>query len=176
VEANAHVEAVEEFYAENSSMRENQGEPRIGRDLHIANEHRFLSRLKSLTSKCVRPIFVKDDFVVIRWNFTFELHDGMFVTMDELTYQRWEGYRGRAPADLVPDIDLDFQRRGVASCCIYKRGMPWHCYPSALEPTMWGRLVPSMTQLLRPSALATHACPWICPSHCTACQADCTSC
>jgi hypothetical protein len=31
--------------------------------------------------------------VVIRRNFTFELHDGTFVVMDELTYQRWEGER-----------------------------------------------------------------------------------
>src|SRR5579862_9057128 len=72
VEANAHVEAVEEFYTENSSVRENQAEPRIGRDKHVANERNFLSRLKSLTSKCVRPIFVNKDYVVIRWNFTFE--------------------------------------------------------------------------------------------------------
>src|ERR1700723_2252633 len=93
VEANAHVEAVEEFYTENSSMRENQAPPRVGRDAHVANERRFLSRLKSLTSKCVRPIFANEDFVVIRWNFTFELHDGTHVEMDELTYQRWEGER-----------------------------------------------------------------------------------
>ena len=93
VEANAHVEAVQEFYTENSSVRENQAEPRIGRDAHIANEHRFLSRLRSLTSKCVRPVFVNGDWVVIRWNFTFELHDGGFVVMDELTYQRWDGER-----------------------------------------------------------------------------------
>jgi hypothetical protein len=93
VEANAHIEAVEEFYTENSSMRENQGAPRVGRGAHVANERRFLSRLKSLTSKCVRPIFVNGDFVVIRWNFRFELHDGGVVVMDELTYQRWEGER-----------------------------------------------------------------------------------
>jgi len=93
VEGNAHVEAVEEFYTESSSVRENQGEPRVGRHLHIANEHRFLSRLKSLSSKCVRPIFVNGDFVVIRWNFRFEFHDGSRVAMDELTYQRWEGER-----------------------------------------------------------------------------------
>src|SRR5579863_1188959 len=93
VEANAHVEAVEEFYTENSSMRENQAPPRVGRDAHIANERQFLSRLKSLTSTCVRPIFVSDDRVVIRWNFTLEFHDGAVVKMDELTYQRWEGER-----------------------------------------------------------------------------------
>jgi hypothetical protein len=93
VEANRHIEAVQEFYTENSSMRENQAEPRVGRDAHVANERRFLARLKSLTSKCVRPIFVSGELVVIRWNFTFELQDGTFVVMDELTYQRWEGER-----------------------------------------------------------------------------------
>ena len=93
VEANAHVEAVEEFYTENASVRENQGPTRIGRDAHVANEHRFLARQKTFTSKCVRPIFVNGDWVVIRWNFAFELHDGTFVKMDELTYQRWEGER-----------------------------------------------------------------------------------
>jgi hypothetical protein len=93
VEANNHVEAVEEFYTENSSVRENQGETRTGRDAHVANEHRFLARLKSLTSKCVRPYFVNGDFVVIRWSFGLEFHDGTIVSMDELTYQRWEGER-----------------------------------------------------------------------------------
>jgi len=60
---------------------------------HVANEHRFLSRLRSPTSKCVRPIFVSGAFVVVRSNLSFELRDGTFVVMDELTYQRWEGER-----------------------------------------------------------------------------------
>ena len=33
------------------------------------------------------------NLVVIRWDFTFELHDGGFGVMDELTYQPWEGER-----------------------------------------------------------------------------------
>ncbi|MGA2191672.1 MAG: hypothetical protein ABSH33_24445 [Steroidobacteraceae bacterium] len=59
----------------------------------MANEHRFLSHLNSLTSKCARPIFANGNLVVIRWNFSFELHDGGFVAMDELTYPRCEGVR-----------------------------------------------------------------------------------
>jgi ketosteroid isomerase-like protein len=93
VEENAHVEAVEEFYTENSSMRENQGPPRIGRDAHAANERRMMARTKSLVSKCIRPIFVNGDRVVIRWNFHFEFKDGTTLDMDELAYQRWEGER-----------------------------------------------------------------------------------
>jgi hypothetical protein len=93
VEQNAHVEAVEEFYTENSTMQENQAPPRIGRDAHAAGERRILSRLKSMTSACIRPAFVNGDRVVIRWNFRFEFLDGSAMQMDELAYQRWEGER-----------------------------------------------------------------------------------
>src|SRR5438874_164340 len=51
VERNAHAEAVEEFYTENSSMRENQAEPRVGRELHVANERKIFARAKSVRSE-----------------------------------------------------------------------------------------------------------------------------
>jgi hypothetical protein len=93
VEQNAHVEAVEEFYTENASMRENHSEPRIGRDLHVANERAVFSRAQSVHSECIRPVFVCGDKVVIRWIFEFEWLDGSVTRMEELAYQRWEGER-----------------------------------------------------------------------------------
>ena len=93
VEANAHVEACEEFYTEDSSMQENQAPPRIGRAAHGANERRILSRAKSIVSKCIRPVFVTGDLVVIRWIFEFEWQDGTVTHMEELAYQRWDGER-----------------------------------------------------------------------------------
>src|SRR6266436_6787178 len=93
VEQNAHVEAVEGFYAVDASMQENQSAPRIGRDSHVANERRVLSKAKTLTSRCVRPVFVNGDNVVIRWMFRFEWLDGTVTHMEELAYQRWEGER-----------------------------------------------------------------------------------
>jgi len=93
VEQNKHVEAVEEFYTATSTMQENQAAPRVGRDAHVASERRILSRTKSLTSECVRPIFVHGDRVVIRWKFRFELRDGSIMQMEELAYQRWDGER-----------------------------------------------------------------------------------
>jgi hypothetical protein len=93
VEENAHAEALEEFYTEDASMQENQAAPRIGRDAHIANERSIFSRVRSLTSKCVRPAFLNDDRVVIRWIFHFEWLDGTVTDMDEIAYQRWEGDR-----------------------------------------------------------------------------------
>jgi hypothetical protein len=108
VEQNAHVEAVEEFYTTDASMQENQSTPRVGRDNHVANERRVLSRAKTLTSKCIRPVFINGDRVVIRWIFRFEWLDGTVTDMEELAYQRWEGDRIAEetffydPAQLVP--------------------------------------------------------------------------
>jgi SnoaL-like domain len=108
VERNAHVEAIEAFYADNASMRENQSTPRIGRDVLATNERRVLAKARSVRSTCVRPVFVSGEFVVIRWIFEFEWADGGRTRMEELAYQRWEGERivdetfFYDPAQLVP--------------------------------------------------------------------------
>ncbi|MBM9498693.1 nuclear transport factor 2 family protein [Leptospira sp. 201903071] len=91
VEENKHDLAIEEFYTEDASMQENQSAPRTGKRLLVANERKVLSRVKTLTSKCVRPVFVNADKVVIRWIFHFEWKDGTSMHMEELAYQRWEG-------------------------------------------------------------------------------------
>ena len=91
VEENAHAEACEEFYTADSSMQENQSPPRVGRDAHVANEHKVMARAMSVFSKCVRPVFVNGDRVVIRWIFRFDWADGTATHMEELAYQRWDG-------------------------------------------------------------------------------------
>jgi SnoaL-like domain len=93
VEANAHAEACEAFYTEDSTMRENGAPPRVGRDAHVANERRVLGRAKSVSSTCVRPVFVHGDHVVIRWIFHFVWLDDTVTHMEELAYQRWDGER-----------------------------------------------------------------------------------
>ena len=93
VEQNAHAEAIEAFYTENASMQENQSAPRVGRDSLAANERRVLAKAKAVESRCIRPIFVDGDNVVIRWTFRFEWLDGTTTSMEELAYQRWEGER-----------------------------------------------------------------------------------
>jgi hypothetical protein len=108
VEQNAHVEALEEFYTAESTMQENQSPPRVGREANMANERRVLAKAKTVSSKCVRPVFVNGDRVVIRWIFRFEWPDQTFTRMEELAYQRWDGERIAEetffydPAQLVP--------------------------------------------------------------------------
>ena len=93
VESGAHVKAIEDFYAENASMRENQAEPRRGRPVLMANEAAVLARTASVVSKCVRPALVNGDHVVIRWIFDFTGKDGRRMHIEELAWQRWEGDR-----------------------------------------------------------------------------------
>ena len=93
VESNDHVQACELFYTEQSTMQENQGTPRIGRDAHVASERQVMARAESVTSTCVRPVLVNGDHVVIRWIFRFAWRDGSVTRMEELAWQRWEGER-----------------------------------------------------------------------------------
>ncbi len=117
VEENAHAEAVEEFYTADASMQENQSAPRLGREAHAANERRVLSRARTLTSKCVRPVFAHGDRVIIRWIFHFEWLDGTVTHMEELAYQRWEGERIAEetffydPAQRIPKKPSDGNQR-----------------------------------------------------------------
>jgi len=93
VESGEHVKAIEDFYTEHASMRENQAEPRKGRATLVAHESAVLARTASVTSTCVHPVFVNGDHVVIRWIFRFTGTDGRTMRIEELAWQRWEGER-----------------------------------------------------------------------------------
>ena len=91
VESGAHVEAIAAFYTDDAQMQENLEPPRVGRELLVAHEANALKGVKQVISRCMRPVFINDDFVVIRWQFEFERPDGQWIRMDELAYQQWRG-------------------------------------------------------------------------------------
>ena len=94
VEANAHAEAIEEFYAEHATMQENQAAPRAGGRASLAAAERgVLACARKVESSCVRPVFVNGDHVAIRWIFRFEWLDGSVTQMEEMAWQRWDGQR-----------------------------------------------------------------------------------
>ena len=108
VEQGAHVEAIEEFYHPDATMQENMAPPRVGRDALVANEARALRSVRSVESRCIGPVFVQGDHVVIRWNFRFVGLDGKIRQIEELAYQHWRGERIQSeqffydPAQFVP--------------------------------------------------------------------------
>jgi len=91
VEENKHDKAIEEYYTIDASMQENESEPRVGRDLLVENERKILSRVKLMKSRCIRPVFINGDNVIIRWFFEFEWLDGTITKIEEIAYQRWQG-------------------------------------------------------------------------------------
>lgn len=91
VESNDHVRAIEEFYTEHASMQENQKPPRRGRQALMEGEAKVLAGTKSVQSRCIRPVLVNGDHVVVRWWFRFERNDGTVMEIEELAWQRWEG-------------------------------------------------------------------------------------
>jgi ketosteroid isomerase-like protein len=93
VESNAHVDAIRDFYTDDATMRENFEPPRVGRELLMAHEAKALGRAASVTSQCVRPVFVNGDHVVVRWIFEFTWKAGGGARIEELAYQRWRGER-----------------------------------------------------------------------------------
>ena len=93
VEQGAQVETIEAFYDPQASMQENMAAPRVGREALMAHEARAISQVKWSRARCVGPVFVNGDHVVIRWHFKIEGLDGTDSEFEELAYQQWRGER-----------------------------------------------------------------------------------
>ena len=91
VEANQHVEAVERFYTPNATLQDNQSFETRGKDKQIENEKNLLLRIKKMYSECIRPYFIKDNYVIIKWHFRFEFKNETFIDIEEIAYQQWNG-------------------------------------------------------------------------------------
>lgn len=92
VESNRHDEAIARFYAPDATMQENLTEPpRRGRDVLVAHERAVLGRVASVQSRCVRPVLIEGDTVVIHWIFDFVFKDGKRRRIEELAHQTWAG-------------------------------------------------------------------------------------
>jgi hypothetical protein len=85
--------AIERFYVEGASMRENLGEPRVGRDGLVAHERAMMSLFKSITAECLGAPTITGDQVAIRWRFRFAPAEGPARTLEEIAWQRWDGDR-----------------------------------------------------------------------------------
>jgi len=87
------VGAIERFYGEDASMRENLAAPRLGRDLLVRHEQQVMSAFKSLTASLIGAPLVRGDQVAIQWRFEFTPHQGAPTTLQEIAWQRWDGDR-----------------------------------------------------------------------------------
>ena len=91
VEAGKYVEAISDFYAETAFMKENGGEPRVGRDNLIRHERAALAARARIRTERVGPVLVDGDRVSINWVFEITARDGKTFRLDELALQKWSG-------------------------------------------------------------------------------------
>jgi SnoaL-like protein len=92
VESNDHVGAIERFYAPEASTRENQNEPRKGREVLAARERAVLASVARVETKRLSPIFIDGDHSAIHWRFEFTPKDDRpGKVMEEIAVQTWRG-------------------------------------------------------------------------------------
>jgi ketosteroid isomerase-like protein len=90
VESGDHAGAIERYYTEDASMRENAASPRVGRAALVAHEKAALARMSEVYSKCVSSV-VEGDRVAIHWNFVLTEKSGLVRRFDEIAWQEWRG-------------------------------------------------------------------------------------
>ena len=89
VEAGEFVRAIEDFYADDATMRENSNSPRKTRAALVAHERVALTKVRSIKTRPVQRVVVDGDTVVINWVFDITTRDGAMRVLDELAIQRW---------------------------------------------------------------------------------------
>ena len=93
VEAGKYVEAISDFYDVTAFMKENGGEPRVGRENLIRHERAALAARAQIRTERVGPVLVDGDHVTINWVFEITARDGKKCRLDELALQKWSGER-----------------------------------------------------------------------------------
>jgi hypothetical protein len=93
VQAGRFIEAMQAYYAEGATMRENLAPPRVGLANLIEHERRSLTRSTSVIGRLVGPVLHQGDYVAAQWHWTFTGVDGKVRTLEEVAWQRWEGER-----------------------------------------------------------------------------------
>ncbi|MES2072435.1 MAG: nuclear transport factor 2 family protein [Pseudomonadota bacterium] len=91
VENGQTVEAMQEFYADEATMQENNLPPRCGLPHLLEHEGQVLRKFKAIQTQPVDSFFIAGERVVIHWVFDFTTHDGRRFRLDELAYQTWAG-------------------------------------------------------------------------------------
>jgi hypothetical protein len=91
VERGEYVEAILQFYTDDTTMQENLGEIRTGRQSLADFEDATLKRVKSIRTRPGSTFAIDGDRVIVHWVFDIVQGDGKTFTLDELAYQTWRG-------------------------------------------------------------------------------------
>jgi hypothetical protein len=91
VESNDHVGAILKFYAPDARTQENNGPPRLGRDVLAERERAVLASVAGVKTTRLGPPLLDGDHSAVCWRFEFTGKDGKVRTMEEVAWQTWRG-------------------------------------------------------------------------------------
>ena len=92
VEANRILDAIDQFYDEDVSMRDNGNAPVVGRAANRERERAFFAGITVHEHRAL-SVVVDGDHAVIHWLFEFTGGDGKRYRLDQLSYQDWKDGR-----------------------------------------------------------------------------------
>src|SRR5258707_3738839 len=91
VQAGNYVEAIRDFYAETARMKENHGEPRVGRENLIRHEQAVLAGLRRMGTQSVGPGPVYWGFFTINLGFEIKTRDWKKRRSDAISLRKNKG-------------------------------------------------------------------------------------
>ena len=89
VEQHKFLEAIQEFYADDASMQENNASPRCGLAALLENERKVMASFKELHVARAQSFIAGEDHAAIRWLFEYTDVKGRRLCLDEVAYQHW---------------------------------------------------------------------------------------
>jgi len=84
------LEAIQEFYAEDATMQENNQPPRVGLAALLENERRVLASLKEIRVNRADSFLVDGDRAAINWVYLFIDATGREIRRNEMANQVWQ--------------------------------------------------------------------------------------
>ncbi|MBV9613620.1 MAG: nuclear transport factor 2 family protein [Acidobacteriaceae bacterium] len=90
VEEGKYLEAIQEFYAEDASMQENNDPPRVGLANLLAREQQFLNSIREMQVHRAESYVADGNRAAIHWIFESTDREGKKHRLDEVAYQLWE--------------------------------------------------------------------------------------
>lgn len=90
---NRLIEALEEFYHEDSTMQENCMPPRIGRKASIERQKVAQAMTAKIHEVRAVSVLVDGDRSVIEWHAEWTLISGQRIRIEEIAVQEWKGDR-----------------------------------------------------------------------------------
>jgi ketosteroid isomerase-like protein len=90
VERGRFLEAIEDYYAEDATMQENNSPPRCGLAALLEHERRVLTSLNTMHVSRAESFVVDGDLAVINWVFEYTDLEGRRRRLDEVAYQLWQ--------------------------------------------------------------------------------------